>query len=272
MRALLLSTLILMPVTASAQAGGGIGYPTVAAALEALKSKQGARVSTRDGWTIVDDRPANAIWSFTPAGHPAHPAVVRRGIVEQGGGIHVAMTALCQADKVACDKLIEEFKELNAGMAQALQSKPAPAQATAEQAQAVERQSMIYFAAVDGRRYEAAYQLQSEMLKKQMPFEGWRKLSEDFNTRAGEVRRRTITKISWYKDPPQAAPGTYAAVDFSAQFANMNTHCGYLVWMRQDDGYFVLVREEQNSIDQATEQKLKPEELARLRAQFRCKD
>jgi hypothetical protein len=84
-------------------------------------------------------------------------------------------------------------------------------------------------------------------------------------------QRRDIKKITWYKNPPQAAPGTYAAVDFSSQFTNANIHCGYLVWFEQGDGSFVMVREEVNFIDKATEQKLKPDELERARAKFGCK-
>jgi hypothetical protein len=272
MRAILLSAMMLMPIAAGAADGGGIGYPTVAAALDALKSKSGATLSVQGGWTIVNDSVANAIWSFTPPDHPAYPAAVRRGLVQRDGGVHMEMTALCQASKAACDQLMEEFKQLNARMAQSMQPKPAPVQATPEQVQAVERQTLGFFAAVDGRQYDTAYRQMSEGQKKQISFENWRGLAEDFNNRAGEVRRRTITKITWYKDPPQATPGTYAAVDFSSQFANLDTHCGYLVWRTQDDGSFQLVREEQNVIDKATAQKIKSEERARLRAQFGCKD
>ncbi len=207
MRTLLLSTLMSMPLAAAAADGGGVGYPTVAAALEALKSTSGATMSVQGGWTIVNDSASNAIWSFTPPDHPAYPAVVRRGLVQRDGGIHMEMTALCQASKAACGQLMEEFKQLNARMAQSMQPKPAPVQATPEQVQAVERQTKGFFAAVDGR-----------------------------------------------------------------QFANLDTHCGYLVWRTLDDGSFQLVREEQNVIDKATAQKIKPDELARLRTQFGCKE
>lgn len=109
---------------ARAQVEQGVGYPTVAAALAALKAKAGAKVSERGGWTIVDDRAAGALWSFTPAGHPAHPAVVKRVIGEHGGQVAVNMTALCQAGKAACDQLIEEFRQLNEQMAQSMRGAP----------------------------------------------------------------------------------------------------------------------------------------------------
>lgn len=95
------------------------GYRTVAEALEGLKRQPGATVEVTkpDGWTIVTQpEPDYAIWSFTPAGHYAHPAVVRRGVVEANGSVSVRMNALCEADKASCDRLIREFQALNAKM------------------------------------------------------------------------------------------------------------------------------------------------------------
>jgi hypothetical protein len=105
-----------------AQEGRGVGYPTVDAALKALRARNDVNISVRDGWTIVDD-PANTIWSFTPPDHPAHPAVVKRAVVSRGGEVGLDMTALCQASKVACDKLIEEFKAMNLRMSQSMAGK-----------------------------------------------------------------------------------------------------------------------------------------------------
>jgi len=93
-----------------------IGYPSVAAALGALRAKSNVRISVQGGWTIVDDREDRAIWSFTPSNHPAHPAAVKRTVVEKNGAIYIEMNALCQASKSECDKLIAEFKELNEQM------------------------------------------------------------------------------------------------------------------------------------------------------------
>lgn len=107
-------------LTASAQQERGVGYPTVAKALEALKARSDVNVSVQGGWTIVDETPANALWSFTPADHPAHPAVVKRAVVTHDGVVSVNMTALCQAGKTACDKLIEEFKTMTAQMSQSM--------------------------------------------------------------------------------------------------------------------------------------------------------
>ncbi len=373
MRRLLLTlAATIIPFVAFAQEGRGVGYPTVAAALEALKARSDVNISVQGGWTIVNDKPTNTIWSFTPPNHPAHPAVVKRAVVSRDGVVGIDMTALCQASKAACDKLMEEFKALNARMGQSMSGKvtgaqrvqpseidvqrlgndsfrlvlksygsktveagqqellpkakevcgakdvgygkyqfetmepvnstaangpllvlkqdiacgtTAGAQAPSEssrnadgqwhpakvQVQRIELQSNAYFAAKDGRRYKDAYALLSPATKQITPFERWSSVAENSNSKLGEVLHRDIKKITWYKNPPQAEPGIYAAVDFSSQFANANIHCGYLVWLEQGDGSFLMLREEQNFIDKATERKLKPDELDKVRAQFGCK-
>ena len=101
--------------SASAQTQpSSIGYPTVAAALEALRSQSGSTVSLQGGWSKSSvSHQSRPLWSFTPANHPAHPAAVKRKIVERDGVVGVHMTALCQAEKAACNRLIEEFQQLN---------------------------------------------------------------------------------------------------------------------------------------------------------------
>ena len=57
-------------------------------------------------------------------------------------------------------------------------------------------------------------------------------------------------------------------MDFASEFANLDIHCGYVAWYMQEDGSFRVVREEENSIDKAIQQKLKDGELDKLRAQL----
>jgi len=105
-----------------------IGYGTVAEALSALKSKPGVRIELTkpDAWTIVNE-PGNVQWSFTPGTHKAYPAVVRRAIkVNAEGGVYIEMSALCQAEKAACDKLLEDFRELNERIRQSVQARMQP--------------------------------------------------------------------------------------------------------------------------------------------------
>ena len=108
------------PEDASASVGANIGYSNVAEALLSLTRKPGVQVNVTqpDGWTIVNDpSPVFTIWSFTPHGHPAHPAVVRR-ILQQdkSGNVAVEMVALCEAEKEPCDQLLRDFQLLNEQM------------------------------------------------------------------------------------------------------------------------------------------------------------
>ena len=92
-----------------------IGYASVQEALDALKAKPGVRIQITkpDAWTIVNE-PGNIQWSFTPSSHYASPAVVRREIkVSPSGDVFIEMTGLCQASKAPCDRLMDEFRELN---------------------------------------------------------------------------------------------------------------------------------------------------------------
>ncbi len=275
----------LFAAAAAAQDGSGIGYPTVDAALQALKARSDVTVSVRDGWTIVDDRSASTIWSFTPPGHPAHPAAVKRTVVPRDGAMFVQMNALCQADKAACDRLIEEFKQLNERMAQDIRARKqgrAPEIAVAasnrdaswrpspQQIALAERLTLAYFAAKDAGKYDEAYAYLSPVQKQNVSFERWTSMAGEINAKLGAVQGRSIRKITWYKDPPNVVPGVYAAVDYSSEFANTALHCGFVAWHEQADGSFLLQREEQNFIDRADLQKMKPGEMEKVRAQFRC--
>jgi hypothetical protein len=90
-----------------------IGYATVAAVREALRGDPTATFREQQGWTVVASREhGQAVeWFFTPEGHPAHPAVIKRTVVEQDGVGTIDMAALCQTTQEACDSLLEDFKE-----------------------------------------------------------------------------------------------------------------------------------------------------------------
>jgi hypothetical protein len=139
-----------------------------------------------------------------------------------------------------------------------------------EQRHSVETVTKAYFANRDAGRADDAYAFLSPRQQQEVPFRTFSRLLEEFNAKAGEVQSRTLRKVTWYKDTPQAGPGLYVAVDFSSKFSGLALHCGYVVWHQQLDGSFLQVREEVNLIDNATMAKLKPEQLESVRAQFRC--
>jgi hypothetical protein len=105
---------------AAQDSSGRIGYATVASALESLRAKSGVSVSRQSGWTIITEPSGLSLWSFTPEGHPAAPAVVHRQVLQEGGDFFVKMQVLCEAAKPACDALVADFEKLNQQMAEDL--------------------------------------------------------------------------------------------------------------------------------------------------------
>jgi hypothetical protein len=99
-----------------------IGYPTVAAALEALRKDPNAHFETRGGWTVVTTtEDGNSVfWSFSPEGDPSYPAAVKRTLIPKDGAWYMDMAVLCGGPKAACDKLVEDFKRLNERMKESL--------------------------------------------------------------------------------------------------------------------------------------------------------
>ena len=90
------------------------GYANPDAALAALKERTDVVITQQGKWTIVDDKTNSTYWSFTTLGHPAHPAAVKRVLVQSpSGDVSIMMTAKCGASKSECDKLIAEFRALN---------------------------------------------------------------------------------------------------------------------------------------------------------------
>jgi hypothetical protein len=104
-----------------------IEYVSVDQAMRALKQKPGASTTLTqpDGWTIIKEpRPTYTQWSFVPADHYAHPAVVRRAIkIADNGDVSIETTALCEAPQFACEKLTNEFRQLNARAKQSVQQR-----------------------------------------------------------------------------------------------------------------------------------------------------
>lgn len=264
---------LVISAIAAAASVNGTGYPSVAAALDALRARPDVRVTVQDGWTIADDKANSTLWSFTPAGHAAHPAVVRRTVVNQDGQPSIRMHALCQGSREACDALTEEFRRVNAALQQALVAPKAPAAPwtpTASQKARVEELSRAYFAAKDAQRYREAWARLAAGAQQQASFAQWRSAAAEAAAKAGAALQRELKKVTVYRSAQGGMPGTYAAVDFTGRFANADTYCGYLVWSEQADGSFLLVREEENYIYKATDAQLTPEQRTKMRGVYRC--
>ena len=138
------------------------------------------------------------------------------------------------------------------------------------QRETVETLTKEYFSLRDTNKAEAAYELLSERQKQHQPFPTFSRKLREFNESSGDAQGRTLRKVTWYKDTPQAGPGLYVAVDFYSKYSGLALHCGYVVWHEQPNGSFLQVSEVTNIIPNAAIPAIKPEQMASIRAQFRC--
>ncbi|MEP7155559.1 MAG: DUF4019 domain-containing protein [Betaproteobacteria bacterium] len=257
---------------------GDIGYPSVAAAFEALKAKPGVKPIDQGGWTIIAEDDGSTIWSFTPPGHAAYPAVVKRRLVKKGNDLTVDMAALCQAEKSACDKLVEEFKQLNERMKQTIAARTSPAATQTASTSGdpakdkkVEKMTQDFFKLRDAKNVEATYELMTASQRATISKQEWLKRAEEFTAKAGEQTSRTIKKVTWYKDPPGISPGIYAAVDFFGTYANLPVYCGYIAWQDRGDGTFGVQRLEEGYIDTGTFKKLSSAQVEDSKRAMMCR-
>jgi hypothetical protein len=112
---------------------------------------------------------------------------------------------------------------------------------------------MLLDALEDGR-YIEAYGLLSDVIKRAQTLAQFTQNEQKFRTLAGPVKFWRVLKITWTKDSARAPfPGTYAAIDLAAQFANIDRDCGYIVVYQKTDGAdFTILRRENNYLDNAT--------------------
>lgn len=53
-----------------------------------------------------------------------------------------------------------------------------------------------------------------------------------------------FTRMTWYQNPPDAElPGIVVSLEYSMPLAGVGMRCGTLMWHRQSDGDFTLVRD-----------------------------
>ena len=99
----------------SPQAASNIGYKSVAAALEGLRKRKDVTFEEqKNGWLNALEPGGTTSWTFVPRGHPAYPAVVKRALVDFGGGdYNVLMSTLCEGVAKACDDLTADFAARN---------------------------------------------------------------------------------------------------------------------------------------------------------------
>jgi hypothetical protein len=81
--------------------------------------------SFRDkGYVTINDATNGTIWTFTVAGHPAHPSAICREPVEEGGKLRIDMGVQCEAPEEECERLVRGFEALNHKMLKDAEKKP----------------------------------------------------------------------------------------------------------------------------------------------------
>jgi hypothetical protein len=110
---------------AAAQSDDLCGRPqqTAQALLESLSKAEKLPEIHRDkAYVVLNDQARDTIWTFTVAGHPAHPSAVCRHFIRDGDGrLRIEMGVACSAQEAECEKLVNAFQELNQRMIQDLE-------------------------------------------------------------------------------------------------------------------------------------------------------
>lgn len=128
--------LMLAATAASAQQAplqestqSSIEYASPGAAYRALRADPGVQFRADHGWVIAEDLGHDTVWTFSPQGDPAFPAVVKRHIVERDGKLMLQMGVLCGASKEVCDDFVRRFQRLNEEMARSIRQRASAASA-----------------------------------------------------------------------------------------------------------------------------------------------
>jgi hypothetical protein len=143
----------------------------------------------------------------------------------------------------------------------------------ADEAQVHER-TLSYLRAREIADARAAFaMLSSEMLTYTTTPAAWREARTIFNAQAGPGAHAEVVRLTWY-DNPQGAPtlGRYVAADYRVDYPSRAFTCGYVVWLRQADGDYLVVREEEALGTPDIVANLSPEQTGQLRAQLQCRD
>ena len=109
----------VFPVTQSPAAGDLCGKTTTAPEAlyrELAKDSKLREMARSDAYVALEDGRDGTLWTFTLAGHPAHPSAVCRHPVQEGDRLRIEMSVSCRAAEAECERLVNGFEELNQRM------------------------------------------------------------------------------------------------------------------------------------------------------------
>ena len=151
---------------------------------------------------------------------------------------------------------------------------PAPATPpTAADEALIQRRTTEYLLAKIAVDAGTAYtMLSNEMRSYASPGE-WVAARNAFNAKAGAGAVPMVVRLSWYDNPANApTPGRYVAADYRVDYPSTAFTCGYVAWLLQGDGNYLIVREEEGQMTPDMMATLTPEQRSTVRAQLQCRD
>jgi hypothetical protein len=165
------------------------------------------------------------------------------------GALILAIGAVTPATAVTLELSGEVTKEINV----TTDSSPGWIPAI-EQRQRAIKTIEVFLEALERARDEEAYAMLAALNQRQETLELFTQNSQKFRAVAGPSKFWRVQKVTWTKDPARAPfPGFYAAIDLTAQFANADRYCGYIVvYQRPEGGNFTIMRRESTYLDNAT--------------------
>lgn len=133
--------------------------------------------------------------------------------------------------------------------------------------------TLDYLAKKDGGHFDAADDLFEQGVLSPTDRDARAAARREFNSEAGQPVDREVVGMTFYDDPADSPRlGRYAAVDYRARYNSRAFYCGYVVWIRQADGNYLLTREDEAIITDAVAAASTPEQLTALKRQPGCRD
>lgn len=151
---------------------------------------------------------------------------------------------------------------------------PAPSTPpTEEDAALIRVRTLAYLQAKNLADADAVYAMLSKEMASYASPKAWKEARSALNAKLGPDAEPTVVRITWY-DNPQNAPthGRYAATDYRVDYPSEAFTCGYVIWLRQSDGGYLIVREEEGQATPDVISGLSPEQRLTMRTQLQCRD
>ncbi len=137
--------------------------------------------------------------------------------------------------------------------------------------QTVRAQTEAYLNARREGRFDVAWNMLSAARQARRARTDWEAEHRDAAQQSGGFRGQRITGVILADNPP-GAPGYFALVEYSADYANVAFMCGMVLWQRQPDGGWRINNETVRAALLADVPNPTPEAIAAGRRYGNCRD